>query len=155
MGLFDLFRKKEMKTPQGPMADLFSSLTMEQKFSVMQLYSLCNVTCFENFKNSKISYEILMAASKSLGVSIQQADRYFEAHGQFENLIFQIKTIKDHSILDVILMDLIRMLTLSDGEKRDQRYDLVSRVYEALGYTQDDIVEKIKKAILMADVFNL
>ena len=69
-----------------------------------------------------------MAASKSLGVSIQQADRYFEAHGQFENLIFQIKTIKDHSILDVILMDLIRMLTLSDGEKRDQRYDLVSRV---------------------------
>ena len=152
MGLFDLFRKKEMKTPQGPMADLFSSLTMEQKFSVMQLYSLCNVTCFENFKNSKISYEILMAASKSLGVSIQQADRYFEAHGQFENLIFQIK---DHSILDVILMDLIRMLTLSDGEKRDQRYDLVSRVYEALGYTQDDIVERIKKAILMADMFNL
>lgn len=47
------------------------------------------------------------------------------------------------------------MLTLSDGEKRDQRYDLVSRVYEALGYTQDDIVEKIKKAILMADMFNL
>ena len=59
-----------MKTPQGPMADLFSCLTMEQKFSVMQLYSLCNVTCFENFKKSKISYEILMTASKSLGVSI-------------------------------------------------------------------------------------
>lgn len=157
MGLFDLFRSKtnEEKTPQGPMADLYSDLTMGQKYSIMQLYSLCNVTCFENFKNSKISYEILMAASNSLGVTIQQADKYFETHGQFENLMMQMCSIDDKSILDIPLLDYMRMIALSSEEKRAQRCELITNIYEELGYTEDDIIERIEKAAAMANMFNL
>lgn len=61
MGLFDLFRSKanEEKTPQGSMAELYSDLTMGQKYSIMQLYSFCNVTCFENFKNVRFRMKSL------------------------------------------------------------------------------------------------
>lgn len=157
MGLFNLFRSKanEEKIPQGPMAELYSDLTMGQKYSIMQLYSLCNVTCFENFKNSKVSYEILMAASNSLGVTIQQANKYFETHGQFENLMMQMSSIDDKSILDIILLDYMAMIALSNVEKRAQRCELITNVYEELGYTEDDIIERIEKAAAMARMFNL
>lgn len=157
MGLFNLFRSKanEEKIPQGPMAELYSDLTMGQKYSIMQLYSLCNVTCFENFKNSKVSYEILMAASNSLGVTIQQANKYFETHGQFENLMMQMSSIDDKSILDILLLDYMAMIALSNVEKRAQRCELITNVYEELGYTEDDIIERIEKAAAMARMFNL
>ena len=157
MGLFDLFRSKanEEKTPQGSMAELYSDLTMGQKYSITQLYSFCNVTCFENFKNSKVSYEILMAASNSLGVTIQQANKYFETHGQFENLMMQMSSIDDKSILDILLLDYMKMIALSNEEKRAQRCELITNVYEELGYTEDDIIERIEKATAMARMFNL
>lgn len=157
MGLFNLFRSKanEEKIPQDPMAELYSDLTMGQKYSIMQLYSLCNVTCFENFKNSKVSYEILMAASNSLGVTIQQANKYFETHGQFENLMMQMSSIDDKSILDILLLDYMAMIALSNVEKRAQRCELITNVYEELGYTEDDIIERIEKAAAMARMFNL
>lgn len=151
MGLLDLFRKK---TNDNPIADLYSELTREQRFSIMQLYSLFNVTCFENFKNSKISYEILMAASKDLGVTIQQANKYFETHGQFANLMAQMRSIDDKSILDILLLDYMKMITLSNEEKKIQRCELITKVYEELGYTEDDIIERIEKAAAMERMFN-
>lgn len=121
----------------------------------MQLYSYSNVTCFENVKNGKISYEILMAASKDLGVTIQQADKYFETHGQFANLMVQIRSINDKLILDILLLDYMKMIALSNEEKRAQRCELITKVYEELGYTEDDIIERIEKSAAMAKMFNL
>lgn len=152
MGLFDLFRKK---TSDNPVADLYNDLTKEQRCSIMQLYSLFNVTCFENLKNSKISYEILMTASNDLGVTIQQADKYFETHGQFANLMEQMRSINDKSILDIILLDYMKMIALSNEEKKAQRCELITNIYEELGYTEDEIIERIEKAAAMAGMFNL
>lgn len=118
MGLLDLFRKK---TSDNPVVDLYSDLTREQRYSIMQLYSLFNVTCFENLENSKISYGILMTASNDLGVTIQQANKYFETHGQFVNLMVQMRSINDKSILDILLLDYMKMIALSNEEKRVQR----------------------------------
>lgn len=158
MGLFDLFRSKanEEKTPRGPMAELYSGLTMGQKYSIMQLYSLCNVTCFENFKNSKASYEILMAASNSLGVTIQQADKYFGTHGGFDNLIVQMCSISDKSIFDLLLLDYTQMIMLTtDQRKKNQRSELISSVYAELGYTANEMKKAVEKAAAMAGMFNL
>lgn len=152
MGLLDLFRKE---TSDDPITDLYSDLTKEQRCSILQLYSLLNVTCFENYKNSKTSYEILITASKNLGVTIQQADKYFETHGQFANLMAQMRSIDDKSILDIILLDYMKMIALSDEEKKDQRCEFITKVYEELGYTEDDIIERIEKAAAMARMFNL
>ncbi|GGJ83309.1 hypothetical protein [Parabacteroides faecis] len=152
MGLLDLFRKK---TSDNPVVDLYSDLTREQRYSIMQLYSLFNVTCFENLENSKISYGILMTASNDLGVTIQQANKYFETHGQFVNLMVQMRSINDKSILDILLLDYMKMIALSNEEKRVQRCELITNIYEELGYTEDDIIERIEKAAAMAGMFNL
>ena len=152
MGLLDLFRKK---TIDNPVVDLYSDLTREQRYSIMQLYSLFNVTCFENLENSKISYGILMTASNDLGVTIQQANKYFETHGQFVNLMVQMRSINDKSILDILLLDYMKMIALSNEEKRVQRCELITNIYEELGYTEDDIIERIEKAAAMAGMFNL
>lgn len=158
MGLLDLFRKSknEIKSSQDPIADLFNDLTIEQRYSIMQLYSFCNVTFFENFQNSKKSYEIITAASNNLGVSIQQADKYFETHGQFTNLITQMCSISDKSILDIILVDYMHMIALSDGKKRVQRSELISMVYGELGYSEDDIINVMEKfSAITKTMFNL
>ena len=152
MGLLDLFRKK---TSDNPVVDLYSDLTREQRYSIMQLYSLFNVTCFENLENSKISYGIQMTASNDLGVTIQQANKYFETHGQFVNLMVQMHSINDKSILDILLLDYMKMIALSNEEKRVQRCELITNIYEELGYTEDDIIERIEKAAAMAGIFNL
>ena len=47
------------------------------------------------------------------------------------------------------------MIALSNEEKRAQRCELITNVYEELGYTEDDIIERIEKATAMARMFNL
>ncbi len=139
----------------NPIADMYSNLTMGQKYSILQLYSLCNVTCFENFANSKISYGILMAASNSLGITIQQANKYFETHGEFGNLIAQMRSISDKSILNLLLFDYTQMIMLTnDQRKKNQRSDLISSVYAELGYTADEMKKAVEKAAAVAGMFN-
>ena len=90
-----------------------------------------------------------------MGITIRQANKYFEAHGQFANLIAQLCSIDDKSILNIILVDYMQMIALSDGEKRAQRCELITKIYEELGYSEDDIVDVIEKSSAMKTMFNL
>lgn len=154
MGLLDLFRKKAQPL-QTPKVDLYSDLTMGQKYSIMQLYSLFNEFSFGNFQNSQKSHSILMAASNVLGVTIQQANNYFETHGEFENLMKQMSSISNKSILDFLLLDYLQMVMLTnDEEKRIQRCGLITQIYEELGYTEEDIIKSINKVSTIMNKFN-
>lgn len=138
----------------APVQKMFSALTKEQKYSILNLLSLFKEFSNGNHRMNVAIFKIINFMRYSLGVTFSQSDKYFKVFGM-EDLMKQLSTINDNAILDTVLYECYGILMLVPGDReKDLGFELLRRIFDELGYTQDDIINTIEKVNRLSQFFN-
>jgi len=137
---------------ESPIQNMYNVLSTEQKYSFVNLLS----TFQELSRNSLSKHEatqIVNFTCSSLGVSLSQSENYFNSHNLVEGMIKQLRTIKDRAILDSILYDCYCLVMLAHGKEQNNGFLLLDKVFGELGYTEDEMINTIKKIQALSKMF--
>lgn len=74
----------------NPLAEMYSGLTREQKYSILNLLSSFQELARGNSRNYIEANKIVSITRNSLNVTSDQADSYFHTHGQADGLMEQL-----------------------------------------------------------------
>jgi hypothetical protein len=139
----------------NPIAEMYSDLTKEQKYSVLNLLCSFEGLSRGNIQNSIEASKVVRFMSASLGVTIAQANNYYQVHGQYDNLMEQLYSIPDTVDLDAILYQCFGLVMLAcNDEQKSIGSELLIKTFEELGYTEDDIINTVEKINAMNRMFN-
>ena len=144
-----------MNVVDNPLAEMYSGLTREQKYSILNLLSSFQELARGNSRNYIEANKIVSITRNSLNVTSDQADSYFHTHGQADGLMEQLYSISDTVIIDSLLYQCFGLVMLARDEK--QKYiggELLTKTFEKLGYTENDIVNAIEKINAMNKMFS-
>jgi hypothetical protein len=139
----------------NPVAEMYSDLTKEQKYSVLNLLYAFEGLSRGNIRNNIEAFKVVKFMSASLGVTIAQADKYYQAHGKHDDLMKQLCSISDTISLDTILYQCFGLVMLAcNDEQKSIGSELLIKTFEKLGYTERDITNTIEKINAMNKMFN-
>lgn len=148
-------RPRENTPVSNPIMNLYSGLTLQQKYAILILYPA--VAGPLNHKNIDRSIEverIIDKATRLLGVNLQQATDYFRIRGMY-NVETIMCTISNKTLLDCLLVEYTYLIELVENKaEKEKSIAILVNVYEKLGYTNDDMFKVLDKAIAMGKLFN-
>lgn len=137
------------------LTEMYSGLTREQKYSILNLLSSFQELAYGNKENYIEANKIVTLTEASLNVTISQADNYFQTHGQIDELIKQLYSISDTVIMDSLLYQCFGLVMLAKDE--EQKYiggQLLTNIFQKLGYTETDIINTIEKINALNKIFS-
>lgn len=147
--------QKNMSIGDNPLAEMYSGLTREQKYSILNLLLSFQELACGNRRNYIEANKIVTFTRMSLNVTSVQADDYFQTHGQFDGLMDQLYSISDTVIMDSLLYQCFGLVMLAKDEKQKNiGGELLTKIFEKLGYAETDIINTIEKINAMNKMFN-
>ena len=78
---------QNMNTVDNPLAEMYSDLTREQKYSILNLLSSFQELSRGNSRNYIEANKIVSLTRNALNVTSAQADNYFHTHDQADGLM--------------------------------------------------------------------
>jgi uncharacterized tellurite resistance protein B-like protein len=136
--MFNLFNKQKQ---ENPISDVFSSLTSNQKMSVMNLLLTIGV-CDGEQGDANREMQYLNTYVNILGVRSDKCMAYLQSMGH-ERIISDLKTISrdQKEILVVAAWEMI----MCDGRANETELTVAVKIFEQLGISEDQFIETIEK----------
>lgn len=137
-----------------PIEELFEDLTMQQKHAIMVVYALIagrdsTGNIYDNVEGKKI----IGKAENLLDMTIKEAIEYTHTHNPKE-LCSVLSSIQHKALSDFLLVDYFRIIELmKKSEDKEKAYTTMVYLYQHMGYTENDIIEAMKKMSALMNSF--
>lgn len=118
---------------------LFAPLTREQKLTSLKLMTLFGATAAPSSENINLINRIMSRSAKAMGISGDAVRSY--DFGSIENATAILDSISDREALDLLFLAFFNIISIG---KDEDAANLLSNIYESLGYEYDDLESLIK-----------
>ena len=133
---------------------MYNKLDFNQKCSFLAMLYVFGQFARPNIWSMRRAKQYLKLLSSELGVSVDDAKRYLENHGQFQGVFLRLMTIKDDRFIERLMFGCFILCNLAPlTEKKSEAISLLFDTFCQFGYTEDEIKSMLEKNIRRTNLF--
>lgn len=128
----------------------WGNVTQEQKLASANLLTIFGATCDGSAGQIHQVNDIIASYCGLMNISATSMRASRSQYKSMEDILEVLKTVQDRSFLDQLLYSCFCIVSIN---KSEQGANLLSAVFEKLGYTDDDCVNVIQKINAIGQMF--